>query len=1476
MSGVVNVDAIVNSLTSVIDTVKGYKVDGEGEFKKIADAAIKLPIIVLWFVKITDNHGNKYLSLFYLDEENFYADTTNYYRFINNHDGTPAKLTDIHYKPDSENFYVQFTESPYGDKYFEVDKKAVLSDRPIDFNRDKPEDFLKEIWKAEDEDETSVDNDKITEQVVTALDAGDGMGEAIKKSLESLRKEKTFRVLKNYQIYVAPGTKLYDEVGKYKSHSGGAHLPRNVRQNIGSLTVPVKKEFLKRIRQAQIQPRTRNYRKKNWPNEKIQYIINFSGYDEHTLHGIEKIVEELSISTPPVAAEQLPQQIGVTDQVARSAVTGSSASSTGTEPSSAEEATDAESDGGPKSKPVKSPNPMEPSITKIKVEGKSPIYLINLNYSYNYGEPKPKHENIKNHLKGLYGQEIEMKNLIIVDEWDGGVERYNSEVEVYLVSGDGGCNSMKLKLNDKDYKNNIKVPGKTVPDGVILAAGATTEAIKTPSGLSLYNGQVYNYNTSDGKNKIYDICVSSDLDVDGQLKYITNLHREFGYGKIDEFPIAHVEPGQQRHHDFDVLMKTIADLKEVDISNFASGKDHAEIKALIQKIKEKIDNISIRIISEYNNLSNINNFLKLCQVLKEKKLIYFLNESQKEIIEKGERFSDSRRTLYLTIKGKDIQTIDRNDESNRQPSQLSKIEFITKDILSTLEEENLPFEMKNITITRESQDSDYGIYNIDMIMSSYWLWQDNYRDYTKTITGLEENIIKKQMDSWNKDFYIDLPRSSKEYSASYSFKLRAIGCQKKNDTKTAVATVLGAAVLGVASVVATWGAGPLLGAGYAAMGAVSGAAGTFAGIKLGDLPPWAATVFGSIGSKYTFLCDPRDSLEYASNTFKKLPDWKNIETKTTETGVVITERDTEPKNHLLIGLDPGNYQAEYYKIKADALIEFNKIVKNTEDLLSVDVSKFAPPETAPERQSRGVGGMVSVGGGKSESLTDEEKKKLINESLLLTNYNILNEYLPFKFIRDDGEYGGELKGSVIAIKDNLSDSVKGVVDEIIPLSEQQVIVTQAQNNESIEEQMEGRVKNRREMDRLKREMDRQNYYNRYGNVRGNPGYRGPSYTSPTRVIGQPSVRMATPAISPPIRQPVPGTPVTGQPGQPVPGQPVPGQPGQSVPGQPGQPGQPVSGQSEQDKKDEDDKEKSEQVDDDDKEEDEEDDEQEDVEEPPIIDDEMHKDIIVDLFKQKKDGVIDVSDKELEQLLIEQIKMTHKYELLKKQWFYLAKQNPGKLERENKENTDRIKYLEDKVFNILSQVISNNGRSSKSKSSLRRINSKLLGYVNEMRGEDSDISLVNTEKYVSILEAIDNEGDKKRNLSSKKKVTPRKNVKKTPKKKPTVKKPIRKRTRQRKRTPIKKKPDKKTPKNTPQKKNIQQRKKTPQKKKPIRLNKGKKSPNVVFKPRFEYDKEPVDLIKTPRKQNFNPVAMPSHNMITNNPPQQELDMLRPMM
>ena len=63
-------------------------------------------------------------------------------------------------------------------------------------------------------------------------------------------------------------------------------------------------------------------------------------------------------------------------------------------------------------------------------------------------------------------------------------------------------------------------------------------------------------------------------------------------------------------------------------------------------------------------------------------------------------------------------------------------------------------------------------------------------------------------------------------------------------------------------------------------------------------------------------------------------------------------------------------------------------------------------------------------------------------------------------------------------------------------------------------------------------------------------------------------------------------------------------------------------------------------------------EQEDMEEPSVMDEETHKDVIVDLFRQKKDGVLDLSDKELEQLLIEQIKMTHKYELLKKQWFFI--------------------------------------------------------------------------------------------------------------------------------------------------------------------------------------------------------------------------------
>ena len=390
--------------------------------------------------------------------------------------------------------------------------------------------------------------------------------------------------------------------------------------------------------------------------------------------------------------------------------------------------------------------------------------------------------------------------------------------------------------------------------------------------------------------------------------------------------------------------------------------------------------------------------------------------------------------------------------------------------------------------------------------------------------------------------------------------------------------------------------------------------------------------------------------------------------------------------------------------------------------------------------------------------------------------------------------------------------------------------------------------------------------NRSARYATNRGYSG------QRVITQPGARYGTPgavAPRPVMQQGVPqrpgGPPMPGQQG-PMPGQqgPMPGQPGPMA----GQPGDgvtpPPKGLDDKDYVDEvDDKE----IDDDDEVDagDEEEDEQDLAE--------KHKDIIIDLFKKKKDGELDMNDKELEKLLIEQIKMMHKYELLKKQWFYLMKQNPEKLEKENRENKERIKFLENKVFSILSQLISNNGRKS-SKTSMRHINSKLLGYVSELN-DSSDMSLMNTERYVELLESMDKEKPRKlskrkfKNFpkiqkSIKKKKTPKRNPQKTPAKNKKQTKPPQQ--QRKKRTPMKRQ------------KRI--------KRTPVKKNKGNKNPNMAMKGKNMYDNRLPQYIKTPPKirstypikpgRISEPFPMePLHSMIHNNPSQRELNTLRPM-
>jgi len=1547
-----NIDSIVSSLTSVIgtekDKVKGHKVDDAGEFKKIAAAATKLPIVVLWFVIITDNPDQPYLSLFYLDEENFDAGTTNYYRFINNSYGSPAKLTDIHYKSDSDKFYVQFKDSPFLENYFEVNTKDVMSNNPIEFNRDYPDDFLKEIWKVTDKS-GDVDT-KITGRMGEFL-TGKGTGDvdlekAIEESLKSLKEKLT--VLNNVQIYVYKETSrlfnlLKDKGVKSVMKSGEivfyvvnlnveyVYGKESTKPSYNDIKIALEKKWgdIKNIEINQddliiIDEWTGD---ENEPYPDI-HIKNASGkcakYEDTTPHFDDEVGEgeshKLMYNGIPLSLMKNIKGLILHNNTLYKVITSGSGDTY-------------------KFAEICIPDDNDDPIKYIKDLYGYFGYNIRLSGNVDEGDPT-----------GKQTQAVS----------DTEINKLKKEAEKILKYAEGlienGDKNNTVQLNE--IKKNIK----GILDRCYLLHDFNTKETNYIDLMRYILRECFNIG----------LIVKDDTSENQSGDYFNKSYRTL-YFKIRVSDLYTIPLRESRYDKFNPKSRSIFEKLKIEILKKLEEAEFGSFFRIENMTCEKgpletgddsendSENEYYKIEMMMDSLDPKNVFsdastTKLVEI--EKKMIDLEKYKDNTLKYNGENIKISLWRIgcanyipsisgipYNTMKlvwgslgaglGAALNTVSGigegikalGPELERGRDRFKETDFggylgwggggFEADICKP--RSSLVYYVKKFPPSRGTETGDIvgGDKTPSVVLETAELL--GLRSVDEALKAAGENILsdkeKERLDA-------EQARRIKESGEEAEFSIAAAKKKKEeNDLPEALKLYKNARKK-------TRG---LFGYGY-----------TKGGINE-DL---VKEINEGITNITKEIQQRKEDAQQAVN--KRIAESKRLIKETraahpnafgrTEPRLVVatmspTQAEIERKE--AIRSDRRIYTApvegDYcLTIKNDSWISLQNLDKciNSQYTLArpkkknmtltinnYDHGNFKINISRPNRHGNNydvnltellsilngkdttVNGVVVHGSGKKyiykpPNQGGGDSTKEIKLKLFINKLSSLRELLPYKFINEEDfdEESSEILNQINIILEEFlkltavqpDPSASGVSSSPQQTDSNASGQGQGQGDQgqqhqqgqssglSLQDQLRlaQQTGNTREMDRLKREMDRQNYYNRYGNMRGYPGYRGgPSYSAPSRVIGQPPVRMAAPAITPALS--APGQPVPGQPGQPVPGQPVPGQP---VPGQPGQ--------SEQDKKDEDDKEKSEQVDDDDKEEDEgdgeEDDEQEDVEEPPIIDDEMHKDIIVDLFKQKKDGVIDVSDKELEQLLIEQIKMTHKYELLKKQWFYLAKRNPGKLERENKENKDRIKYLEDKVFNILSQVISNNGRSSKSKSSLRRINSKLLGYVNEMRGEDSDISLVNTEKYVSILEAIDNEDDKKRNLSSKKKVTPRKNVKKTPKKKPTVKKPIRKRTRQRKRTPIKKKPDKKTPKNTPQKKNIQQRKKTPQKKKPIRLNKGKKSPNVVFKPRFEYDKEPVDLIKTPRKQNFNPVAMPSHNMITNNPPQQELDMLRPMM
>ena len=132
-------------------------------------------------------------------------------------------------------------------------------------------------------------------------------------------------------------------------------------------------------------------------------------------------------------------------------------------------------------------------------------------------------------------------------------------------------------------------------------------------------------------------------------------------------------------------------------------------------------------------------------------------------------------------------------------------------------------------------------------------------------------------------------------------------------------------------------------------------------------------------------------------------------------------------------------------------------------------------------------------------------------------------------------------------------------------------------------------------------------------------------------------------------------------------------------------------------------------------------------------------IQTDLFKQLPDKSSPEYEK-VKKLMIEQIKLIHKYNLLKQESFQLMLENSKcqTLEDENKEQKAQIKDLENKIFNIIQQILG----SKTSNKGLNKLNRDLLSYIDDLKSSNPDGSLVDTDKYLDLIESFKHTSRKK--------------------------------------------------------------------------------------------------------------------------------------
>ena len=141
-------------------------------FNKDSNLSTKLPILACWFVNVSKG-DESYPSLFYLDKENFTemeeGNQQPYFKFIQNKDGSPAKLTNIYtadflFRGTGINYLLEFDEeqSRYRGFYFYIKDDTISNgDKLLDFNIDKISDFIQSISYSSDSKTASPENEKI-------------------------------------------------------------------------------------------------------------------------------------------------------------------------------------------------------------------------------------------------------------------------------------------------------------------------------------------------------------------------------------------------------------------------------------------------------------------------------------------------------------------------------------------------------------------------------------------------------------------------------------------------------------------------------------------------------------------------------------------------------------------------------------------------------------------------------------------------------------------------------------------------------------------------------------------------------------------------------------------------------------------------------------------------------------------------------------------------------------------------------------------------------------------------------------------------------------------------------------------------------------------------------------------------------------------------------------------------------------------